>query len=131
MTEHAPDPEELRRRLESGDPNALGELFARYRDPLRRMVAVRLDRRLQGRIDPSDVIQEAYAEATARLPEYLRGPEMAPYLWLRLLTAQKLAQLHRQHLGVQARAAAREVALDQAAEACAEGMAALLVDESS
>ena len=67
------------------------------------MVALRLDRRLQGRIDPSDVIQEAYLEASARLAEYLRNPSMPFFLWLRFLTGQKLVTLHRHHLGVQMR----------------------------
>ena len=50
----------------------------------RRMVALRLDRRLQGRVDPSDVIQDAYLEAARRLPEYIREPAPMPlFLWLR------------------------------------------------
>jgi RNA polymerase sigma-70 factor (ECF subfamily) len=52
---------ELRHRIEQGDGSALIELFARHRDRLKRMVKLRLDRRLQGRIDPSDVLQEATA----------------------------------------------------------------------
>ena len=53
------DPARLLERLRAGDPATVGELFARHRDRLRRMVEVRLDRRLQGRVDASDVIQEA------------------------------------------------------------------------
>ena len=75
------------------------------------MVALRLDQRLQGRIDPSDVIQEAYLEASARLAEYLRNPSMPFFLWLRFLTGQKLVTLHRHHLGVKMRNAGQEVAL--------------------
>ena len=43
------------------------ELFARYRDRLRKMVKLRMDRRLQGRLDPSDVLQEAYLDVAKRL----------------------------------------------------------------
>ncbi len=75
------------------------------------MVALRMDRRLQGRIDASDVIQEAYLEASVRLTEYLGDPSMPFFLWLRFLTGQKLVTLHRHHLGVQMRAAGQEVAL--------------------
>ena len=64
------------------------------------MVSLRMDRRLQGRIDPSDVIQETYVEASARLAEYLNNPSMPFFLWLRFLTGQKLLTLHRHHLGV-------------------------------
>ena len=75
------------------------------------MVALRMDRRLHGRIDASDVIQEAYLEASVRLNEYLGDPSMPFFLWLRFLTGQKLVTLHRHHLGVQMRDAGQEVAL--------------------
>ena len=75
------------------------------------MVALRLDQRLQGRLDASDVIQEAYLEASARLPEYLRQPALPFFLWLRFLTGQKMLELHRRHLGAHMRDAAREVSL--------------------
>jgi RNA polymerase sigma-70 factor, ECF subfamily len=94
-----------------GDGQVLGTLLARHQNRLRRMVALRLDRRLQGRIDPSDVIQEAYLEASARLAEYLRNPSMPFFLWLRYLAGQKLVTLHRHHLGVQMRNAGQQVAL--------------------
>jgi RNA polymerase sigma-70 factor (ECF subfamily) len=96
-----------------GNTKALGILLARHRDRLRRMIALRLDRRLQGRIDPSDVIQEAYLEASSRLGEYVRNPSTPFFLWLRFLAGQKLVTLHRHHLGVQMRNAVQQVALYQ------------------
>ncbi len=75
------------------------------------MVQLRLDRRLQGRIDPSDVIQEAFLDASRRLTEFAVNPAMPPFVWLRLLTAQRLVTLHRVHLGVKGRDASREVSL--------------------
>ena len=75
------------------------------------MVALRLDQRLQGRLDASDVIQEAFLEASARLPEYLRQPALPFFLWLRFLTGQKVMELHRRHLGAQMRDAGREISL--------------------
>ena len=75
------------------------------------MVALRLDRRLQGRIDPSDVIQETYLEASRRLADYLRNPSMPFFLWLRFLAGQKLVTLHRHHLGSRSRDAGRSGAL--------------------
>lgn len=94
-----------------GESEPLGELLQRHRGRLRRMVRLRLDRRLQGRIDPSDVIQEACLEAAARLSEYVRYPTMPFFLWLRLITGQRLQVLHRRHLGARMRDAGREVAL--------------------
>src|SRR5437773_146296 len=89
---------DLLRRAAGGDEQAFGELFARYRNRLKRMVHLRLSRRLQGRIDDSDVIQESYLEIFKRLPEYLHNPAVPFYLWLRHLTGLKLAEVHRRHL---------------------------------
>ena len=72
----------LLQRAGQGDRQAVGELFTRHKDRLRRMVQLRLDRRLQGRIDPSDVLQEAYLSAARSLTEYLQNPTMPFYLWL-------------------------------------------------
>jgi RNA polymerase sigma-70 factor (ECF subfamily) len=89
-----------------------GEFLSTHRDRLRRMVALRLDHRLRGRIDPSDVIQEAFLEATGRRAEYDRQPDpMPPFLWLRFLALQQLQLVHRRHLGTRARDAGREVSI--------------------
>jgi RNA polymerase sigma-70 factor (ECF subfamily) len=102
---------ELLRRAGAGDRQALAELFAHYRERLWRMVHLRLDRRLQGRLDPSDVLQEAYLVFAGRFAEYARAPAMPFFLWLRSLTGQKLMDLHRHHLGAQKRDAGQEVSL--------------------
>jgi RNA polymerase sigma-70 factor (ECF subfamily) len=99
------------RRARDGDAQALAELFAHYRDRLRLMVRLRLDRRLNGRLDPSDVLQEAYLDLARRFPEYARDPALPFYLWLRALTGQKLIDLHRRHLGAKMRDAGLEVSL--------------------
>jgi RNA polymerase sigma-70 factor, ECF subfamily len=101
----------LLRRVEDGDEGAMIELFARYRDRLRKMVKLRMDRRLQGRLDPSDVLQDAYLDVAKRAAEYRANPVMPIFLWLRLITGQKLMALHRRHLGAQMRNAGQEVSL--------------------
>ncbi|HEV3436764.1 MAG TPA: sigma-70 family RNA polymerase sigma factor [Gemmata sp.] len=93
------------------NPARLGAMLEEHRPRLRRMVALRLDPRLHGRIDPSDVIQDTYLEASARLAEYLQKPTLPFFLWLRFLAGQKLVTLHRHHLGRQMRDAGREVSL--------------------
>src|SRR5262245_49187304 len=124
-----PETSDLLARAAGGDQAALGQLLERERDRLRRMVALRLDRRLHGRIDPSDVIQEAQLEAAERLAEYLRNPTVPFFLWLRLLTGQRLLALHRRHLGAQRRDAGREVSLDRPAlpQATSAALAARLL----
>ena len=102
-------------RAAAGDTAALAELFGRYRQRLRAMVRLRMDRRLQGRVDPSDVLQEAYLDVAQQLSSYLAKPEMPFYLWLRLTTGQRLMRLHRHHLGAAIRDAGREVSLHRGA----------------
>jgi RNA polymerase sigma-70 factor (ECF subfamily) len=103
----------LLERAAAGDADALGRLFARHRDRLRRLVQLRLDRRLAGRLDASDVLQEAFLEMTRALGHYLRNPEQPFFLWLRLVTGRKLQALHRRHLGTRLRDAGREVSLER------------------
>src|SRR5262249_11841767 len=105
----APDPDaDLLARAARGDEAAARDLFSRYRARLKRMVHLRLSRRLQGRVDDSDVLQEAYMDVARRLPEYARDPKLPFFLWVRHLTGLKLAEIHRRHLGTQSRAADRE-----------------------
>jgi RNA polymerase sigma-70 factor, ECF subfamily len=106
------DDHELVQRAVAGDESALAKLFEGYRDRLRRMIRLRLDRRLSGRIDTSDVLQEAYLDVRRRLADYARNPAAMPFhLWLRLVTGQRLTDLHRFHLGAQMRDAGHEVSL--------------------
>ena len=114
-------------------PQDLTELFDRYRTRLRLLVHLRLDRRLQARIDTSDVLQEAFLEAATRFGDYQANPAMPPFLWLRFLVGQQLALMHRRHLGVKARAASREVALFRGAlpEANSQSLAAALLGKLS
>lgn len=115
-------------RLRSREPAAWQDFLARNRDRLVRMIAVRMDRRLRGRLDASDVIQDAYAEANARLDEYLHNPTMPPQLWLRFLVGQRLLLAARQHLGTAARDADRERPWP---ESTADGLAAHLIDRTT
>jgi RNA polymerase sigma-70 factor (ECF subfamily) len=102
---------ELLQHAAGGDEQAFKRLFFRYRDRLKRMVRLRLSRRLQGRVDDSDILQEAYIEICKRLPKYAQAPEMPFFLWLRHMTGLKLIEVHRRHLGTQMRDADREVSL--------------------
>ena len=98
-------------RAASGDRAAIVKLLERYRGRLRRMVAMRLDPRLRGRVDASDVIQEGYLEAMNRLEEFIRDPSVPFYIWLRFLVGQRLQKQHRRHLGTPGRDAGREVSI--------------------
>jgi RNA polymerase sigma-70 factor (ECF subfamily) len=119
----------LLERARAGDPQALNGIFTQHRERLRRMVDMRLDRRLQARVDPSDVIQEAYVDVITRLEEYLREPCIPLFLWLRLIVGERLLKVHRHHLGTQMRNVGLEVSLYRGAlpAASSEALAAKLL----
>jgi len=101
----------LLERLRAGDRRVLADLFQRHRDRLRRMVELRMDPRLQGRIDASDVLQDGFLDLTKRVESYLSDPRLPVFLWLRLVVSDRLALVHRHHVGTQMRDAGREVSL--------------------
>lgn len=114
--EDGPDnQEELNRllaRLKDGDNAALAELFTMYRVELKRMVDMRLDPRLNGRISSSDVLQDAYLDALQRVGHYFEKPEMPFHVWLRLVASQRIVDVHRQHLGAKMRSVNNEVSME-------------------
>ena len=103
-----PDTDLLLRRAAAGDDDARGDLLQRHRGRLKRMVAVRLDPRLPARVDPSDVVQEALAEAAGRLDGYLRDRPLPFYPWLRAIAQQRLLDLRRRHVQAGRRSIERE-----------------------
>jgi RNA polymerase sigma-70 factor (ECF subfamily) len=115
MTATATDESELLKQAKAGDQQALAALFDRYRERLHKMVRLRLDRRLSGRIDTSDVLQDAYLDVARRFSEYVAAPNVPFFIWLRSLTGQRLVDIHRHHLGAEMRAAGREVSLHRGA----------------
>src|SRR6478736_7559521 len=129
MTDDSSDVSGLLRRAAGGDGAAVRDLFSRYRPRLKRMVHLRLSRRLQGRVGDSDVLQEAYLDVSRRLPEYAADPRLPFFLWLRHMTGLKLVEIHRRHLGTQARDADREISLHRGAlpEADSVSLAAQLL----
>src|SRR5262245_15374027 len=129
MDNQSTDAADLLARARAGDQAAVNDLFTRHRGRLRRMVEIRLDRRLQGRIDASDVIQDAYLDVVSRLDEYLRDPRLPLFLWLRLVVGERLLKLHRHHLGTQGRDVGREVSLYRGAlpQASSAALAAQLL----
>lgn len=94
-----------------GDEKAYRELFAQYRDQLKRMVQLRMDRRLSARMDASDIVQEASLEAAKRLPDYAKQKNMEFFVWLRWIANDKLIDAHRAHIGAQKRQVGQEVSI--------------------
>lgn len=131
MTEEAGVVDDFVRRAIRGDEAALAEVFARHRGRLRQMIRLRLDRRLQGRVDPSDVLQDAYLDLAAKLPEYAARQAVPFFLWLRLVVGERLLRVHRHHLGAAMRDAGREISLHHGGlpEASSASLAAQLLGQ--
>src|SRR5262249_55812126 len=107
--------EELLDAARSGDEAALAVLVERHRGRLERMVRLRMDRRLPGRGDPPDVVQDAYPAVPRQFPPHCAHPRLPFFLWLRLEVGQKLVDVHRFHLNTKMRDAGQEVSLHSGA----------------
>jgi RNA polymerase sigma-70 factor (ECF subfamily) len=123
------DTDELLRQAARGDTDARQRLLDRHRGRLRRMVAVRVDRRLSARVDASDVVQEALADANLHLDDYLRDRPLAFYPWLRRFAWERLVALYRRHVLAEKRSVTREergalLLSDQSAGALADRLLA-------
>lgn len=120
------------KRVADGDATALADVFEHYRSRLSHTIRLRMDRRLLGRIDVADVLQDAFLDAVRRLSEYLATPNVSLFIWLRSLSTQRLIDLHRYHLGAQMRTVTMELALhtSDCMLASAQSLAELLVDSS-
>lgn len=108
----------------------LGQWFVEFYPRLHVAVRMRFPDNLAGRIDPSDVIQEAFAEAAQRYAEYCSERRLPPYIWMHLLTLQRLQIIERRHLQAQKRSVSREAELPQL-EVSSATLAELLVDSNT
>ena len=108
MATPTPDTNELLQKVVEGDQHSVDELLIRHRHRLRRMVAVRMDARLQRRCDASDVVQEALIEAARKLPVYAKARPLPFYPWLRRIAWERMVDLHRRHFALQ-----RKVTLEE------------------
>ncbi len=80
-----------------GDTEAVNRLLEKHRAPIRRLVELRLDRKVQQRVDVSDVVQDVMIEASGRLDRYLDDPAMAFHLWLRQIAWDRIIDTYRRH----------------------------------
>ena len=106
-----PTREETDRLLDgarSGEPGAVDRLLGEFREPLRRVIDLRLDPALARRVDASDIVQDVLIEANQRLTDYLKSPDMPFHLWLRHLAQDRIIDTHRRHRLAQRRSVDRE-----------------------
>ena len=108
MAEQQMDTDALLTRIEHGEADAMAPLLARYRSRLKRLVSLRMDQRMAGRVDPSDIVQETLVKAAERLPAYASRRPLPFYPWLRQLAIERLVEAHRLHIQSQRRSVLRE-----------------------
>lgn len=100
-----------RARLAEDSDTVLAEAFSEHRDSFWYLVTFRMDRRLTQRVDPDDVLQEAFLAAKSRLEHFIAAEKHTLFAWLRMIVVQTLYDVHRRHLGAEKRSAGREVQL--------------------
>jgi RNA polymerase sigma-70 factor (ECF subfamily) len=108
MWPNSPDTQELLDRAKQGEAGAVERLLEVHREPLRRMIGLRLDPALAGRVDASDIVQDVMLEVSQRLAEYLRNPQMPFHLWVRHIAKDHMIDAHRRHRQAQRRSLDRE-----------------------
>ena len=92
----------------AGDADAVNQLLDRHRAAIHRLVELRLDRKVQQRVDVSDVVQDVLVDASGRLQQYLNDPGMAFHLWLRQIAWDRIIDTYRRHRGSAKRSMDRE-----------------------
>jgi RNA polymerase sigma-70 factor (ECF subfamily) len=100
--------EELLAQARGGDDDAVNQLIDRHRDALRHLVRMRLDKKIQRRVDVSDIVQDVLIEANRRLQDYLKNPAMPFHLWVRHIARDRIIDAHRRHRGSAKRSVDRE-----------------------
>lgn len=100
--------QDLLKGVAGGDASAVNRLMDRHRDAVRRMIQMRLDHAVAGRVDASDVVQDVLMEASQRLSDYMKNPSMPFHLWLRQLAKDRIIDMHRRHRAAKRRSVDRE-----------------------
>ena len=103
---------QLLSQAQQGNDRALGELLETYRNYLELLARLEIGRRLQTKVDTSDLVQETFLEACRNLKSFRGSGEAEFVAWLRSIFATRIAQLVRRYLGVQGRDVRRERGLD-------------------
>jgi RNA polymerase sigma-70 factor (ECF subfamily) len=103
MNDLRPDPEELLRQARSGDGSALGRLLELYRNYLSLLARTQIGRRLQGKVEFSDLVQDTFLAAHRDFATFRGTTEKELVSWLRQILAANLTDLLRRYLGARRR----------------------------
>ena len=111
-----PNPELLLQEARAGDADTLGRLLELYRRYLALLARVQIGKRLQGKVDASDIVQETFLDAHRNFAHFRGASEAQLIHWLRQILAAKLADLLRRYLGTQGRDVRLEREIENAFE---------------
>jgi len=116
-------------QAQQGSQTAQGALLEKYRTYLQLLSRVEIGRRLQTKVDASDVVQDTFLEAHRNFDNFRGGSEAEFVAWLRAILAARIANLVRHYLGTQGRDLRREqglnIDLDQSSQMIDRGLLAL------
>jgi RNA polymerase sigma-70 factor (ECF subfamily) len=110
-TSDRPDPEQLLGLARAGSGPALGQLLERYRAYLTLLARLQISRRLQGKADAADLVQETFLEAHRNFAQFRGTTEAELIGWLRQILTSRALELIRRYLGTQRRDVRQERAL--------------------
>ena len=111
MQDNSKNAAELLDAMQTGDTHALAELVSIHQSRIRHLIEMQLDTRLTGRVDTDDVLQEVFLDAAARIRHFNNEHSGSLFVWLRLITIQTLANVHRRHFGTKMRDVSREMSI--------------------
>ena len=97
------DHEQLLELSRTGNTAALGQLFELYRAYLRLLARTQIGRHLQGKVDPSDLVQETFLAANRNFGRFRGTTEREFVVWLRQIMAANIANMLRRYLGARRR----------------------------
>ena len=122
------DPQGLLHEARGGSEAALGRLLESYATYLTLLARVQIGRRLQGKVDPADVVQETFLEAHRQIAQFRGTTEAEMVAWLRRILAGQLALTLRRYLGTKGRDVNLErdlgAQLDQSSQVLDRGLVA-------
>lgn len=131
MTSTQPNADGLLAAAKAGDLAQLGQLMELYRDYLRLLARIEIGKKLQGKIDASDLVQEVFLDAHRQFPTFRGEAEGQFVQWLRRIMAGTLARQLRHYVGTKARDIRLEVDIEENLDQSASHFGFLPIDPHS